>query len=286
MISALGAAVALWLWPGAVPIRALRVGGRSSLTSSGAAWAWARSRRRSGSAKTGETERIPRWVRWAAVVLCGLLVGIVTGPAVGVAAAGFGGTVIALVRAEVRQARDRRQRLAVLGTLRALTREVRVGAAPDAAVRAAAEAHSGAGTTVMDTLAGAMPLADPLGWWMARPNRSAPGAVVEEVMGPLLAGWELASRFGVPWAGLLDALTADLAEQVRLDADRQTALAGPRFSGYVLAALPGLGILLGTGMGADPLHVLLATGPGGLMTVVGVGLTCLGLAWTARLVRR
>ena len=219
-------------------------------------------------------------------MLGGLLVGIVTDPAVGIAAAGLGGTVTALVRAEMRQARARRQRLAVLASLRALTREVRIGSAPDAAVRAASEAHPGAGATVLDILAGAMPLADPLARWVARPRRSLPGAVIEEVMGPLLAGWELAARFGVPWAGLLDALTVDLADQIRLDTDRQTSLAGPRFSGYVLAALPGLGILLGTGMGADPLHVLLATGPGGVMIVAGVALTCLGLAWTARIVRR
>lgn len=286
MISMLGAAVALWLWPAATPVRALGADRPGPSVPRGGAGLPGRRRSGSGRTSTAATDRVRRLVRWAAVLLGGLLVGIATDPAVGVATVMLGGTVTALVRGELRQVRVRRERLIVLAGLRALAREVRAGAAPEAAVRATAEAHQGAGRTAMDMLAAAMPLADPLGWWVARPDRSATGPVVGQVMGPLLAGWELAGRFGVPWAGLLDALTADVAEQVRLDEDRQTALAGPRFSGYVLAALPGLGVLLGTGMGADPLHVLLATGPGGVMTVVGVGLTCLGLSWTARIVRR
>lgn len=286
MISMLGAAVALWLWPAANPVRASGADRPGPSVPRGGAGLPGRRRSGPGRTSTAATDRVRRVVRCAAVLLGGLLVGIATDPAVGVAAAMLGGTVTALVRGELRQVRIRRERLVVLAGLRALAREVRAGAAPEAAVRATAEAHPGAGRTAMDMLAAAMPLADPLGWWVARPDRSATGPVVGQVMGPLLAGWELAGRFGVPWAGLLDALTADVAEQVRLDEDRQTALAGPRFSGYVLAALPGLGVLLGTGMGADPLHVLLATGPGGVMTVVGVGLTCLGLSWTARIVRR
>lgn len=286
MISMLGAAVALWLWPAANPVRASGADRPGPSVPRGGAGLPGRRRSGSGRTSTAATDRVRRVVRCAAVLLGGLLVGIATDPAVGVAAAMLGGTVTALVRGELRQVRIRRERLVVLAGLRALAREVRAGAAPEAAVWATAEAHPGAGRAAMDMLAAAMPLADPLGWWVARPDRSATGPVVGQVMGPLLAGWELAGRFGVPWAGLLDALTADVAEQVRLDEDRQTALAGPRFSGYVLAALPGLGVLLGTGMGADPLHVLLATGPGGVMTVVGVGLTCLGLSWTARIVRR
>jgi tight adherence protein B len=68
--------------------------------------------------------------------------------------------------------------------------------------------------------------------------------------------------------------------------DRQAAeVAGPRLSGYLLAALPVLGLLLGTGMGADPVAVLVSTGLGQVLLVVGVGLSCAGLRWIARIVR-
>ena len=227
-----------------------------------------------------------RTARWLVAGLVGAFIALVIGPAVGAAGALLAGTIGALLGSELTEMRSRRQRAEILAGLRSLSREVRAGAAPDAAVRAGIEAHPGAGAAVLELLGAAMPLADPLGWWTGRQDARGTGPVIGDVVGPLLAGWELAARFGVPWAGLLDAMTADLAEQIRLDADRQTALAGPRFSGYILALLPGLGVLLGTGMGAHPVHVLLATTPGGVMTVVGVGLTCAGLAWTSRIVRR
>jgi tight adherence protein B len=43
---------------------------------------------------------------------------------------------------------------------------------------------------------------------------------------------------------------------------------------------------MGSGIGADPWAVLTTTGAGQLLLVLGVALEGVGLAWSARLVRR
>jgi tight adherence protein B len=53
----------------------------------------------------------------------------------------------------------------------------------------------------------------------------------------------------------------------------------------MLAGLPVMGLLLGTALGADPLHVLLHSGPGLGCLVVGGVLEGVGLWWALRIVR-
>jgi tight adherence protein B len=53
-----------------------------------------------------------------------------------------------------------------------------------------------------------------------------------------------------------------------------------------MAALPLMGILLGAGMGVNPVAVLLGSPLGNLLLVVGVALMCAGLLWSARIVGR
>jgi tight adherence protein B len=84
---------------------------------------------------------------------------------------------------------------------------------------------------------------------------------------------------------LIETVSVDLADQAMVDAQRQSQVSGPRASGYVLAVLPCLGLVLGLGMGADPVHVLFGTSAGQVMLLVGSLLSCAGLAWTARIVR-
>jgi tight adherence protein B len=43
---------------------------------------------------------------------------------------------------------------------------------------------------------------------------------------------------------------------------------------------------MGSGVGADPWHVLTATGAGHLLLMLGVGLELTGIAWSARLTAR
>ena len=207
------------------------------------------------------------------------MVGVLMGPAPGVAAGLVSATVLALTRDGWRRRRRRRDTKAWSECVRALAREVRAGADPLVAVTAVAGTRAG---KAMDALA---ELAAEMRW----PGSGAGAAGSSDKSGEpgrmLRAGWGLSRRHGVSWAVLLDALAVDLEDRLRLDRERAAELAGPRLSGVVLALLPGLGLLLGAGMGAHPLHVLLDTPVGGVLLVVGTALTCAGLGWTARIVR-
>jgi tight adherence protein B len=75
----------------------------------------------------------------------------------------------------------------------------------------------------------------------------------------------------------------DVAGRVRFDTQVRARMAGPKASGAVLTALPGLGVLLGELMGANPIRVLLATGPGQVLLAIGTLLACAGVCWTAKL---
>lgn len=104
------------------------------------------------------------------------------------------------------------------------------------------------------------------------------------VAGELAGAWLLAARHGVALAEVVDGLRADVASRreraVRVDA----ALAGPRATAVILTALPGFGVLLGSGFGADPLEVLLGGPIGGVLCLIGAGFLASGLLWTDRIV--
>jgi tight adherence protein B len=108
----------------------------------------------------------------------------------------------------------------------------------------------------------------------------------EPVFDRLRSGWLLTRRHGLAFTPLIEALAADVAEQLAADSERSGQVAGPRTSGYVMALLPLMGLALGAGMGADPVHVLLGSPLGNVLLLVGVTLTCAGLLWSARIVRR
>ncbi|MDT0380272.1 type II secretion system F family protein [Streptomyces sp. DSM 42041] len=99
------------------------------------------------------------------------------------------------------------------------------------------------------------------------------------------ACWQVATDGG---AGLADGLDR-VADALRAERDQRdelrAQLAGPRSTAVVLALLPAFGLLLGTAMGAEPLHVLLHSPVGLGCLAVGGLLEWAGLAWVARLVR-
>jgi len=239
-----------------------------------------------------------------------LLLSMLGGLLVGVSAALVGGTIAAMVRSELTRRRYQRDLAEILAATRTLAREVRSGAAPAAAILAGAAASAGTPARVLRALAVAVAghrggsELKPVSAWdfpgsasgepvaggppvvaSADRGRRADRDVAAEVVSRLACGWSLSARYGVPWAALIETVSVDLADRVRAAAQRDAQVSGPRVSGYVLAVLPALGILLGVGMGADPLRVLLGTGAGHLMLLVGCSLTCAGLAWTARIVR-
>lgn len=115
--------------------------------------------------------------------------------------------------------------------------------------------------------------------------RSAANQAGADGLAGAAACWQVAVDGG---AGLADGLDRIAAVQRAEHAEREdlrAQLAGPRSTAVLLALLPLLGVLLGTGFGADPLRVLLHT-PAGLACLVSGGLLeWAGLAWTGRIVR-
>jgi len=100
----------------------------------------------------------------------------------------------------------------------------------------------------------------------------------------LAAAVRLSASTGCSLAGVVTAVEDDLRARLHAAQELRTAVAGPRASATVLAGLPVLGLLMGSGVGADPWRVLTTTGTGTVLLVVGVGLELAGTAWSARLV--
>lgn len=208
-----------------------------------------------------------------------------------------GGAATVLGRWAAADRRCRRDLADLTAALRLVARELRAGASPENAVTAALGGSdsptrgargSGARTAmVLRVLAAPASTGDgPL----PRP-RGAPGRrradPVDELTVRLVGGWRLATRTGLPLTRLVDAVVTVAEERVTALDARRAEVAGPRLSGWVLAALPAMGLLLGSAMGVDPLAVLLTPhGWGPALLVAGTALTAAGLLWSARIVGR
>ena len=99
----------------------------------------------------------------------------------------------------------------------------------------------------------------------------------------LAAGWEVADRAGAPLADVVERLAETVRDDVDLMREVAAEAAPARATGQVMAVLPLLGLGLGAGMGADPVHLLTRTVPGALCLAVGTALACLGTWWVDRI---
>ena len=117
------------------------------------------------------------------------------------------------------------------------------------------------------------------------PPAEAPGEVAD-ALARIAAAARLSTRTGCSLAAVATAVEDDLRARARHRAEMRAATAGPRASAVVLAGLPVLGLLMGSGVGADPWRILTATGAGQALLVGGVALEAAGLAWSRRLVER
>ena len=249
-----------------------------------------------------------------AVILVGMggvlgLIFVVVGPAGLIATTAILLTGTVLVRRALADRRGRTALIDITGGLRLLGRELRAGAEPCVAATNAGAAARGAGAEVLRGLARLSRADDrpsvgsgsaghegvaPPGSGVDRGSTAAtarstaqlPDDPLSQATARLRSGWLLTRRHGLAFTPLIDALAADLSEQIAAEAERAGQVAGPRMSGYVMAVLPLLGLALGVGMGADPFRVLLLTPFGNILLLVGVLLTCVGLLWSARRVRR
>ena len=122
-----------------------------------------------------------------------------------------------------------------------------------------------------------------------RLGRPPPGTAADEptrALGRLAAAVRLSASTGCSLAAVVIAVEDDLRARLHAQQELRSAVAGPRASATVLAGLPVLGLVMGSGVGADPWRVLTTTGTGTVLLVLGVGLELTGMAWSARLVHR
>jgi tight adherence protein B len=95
---------------------------------------------------------------------------------------------------------------------------------------------------------------------------------------------QVVERAGAPSAAVHDGISAGLlAELARAD-DQAAALAGPRTTAGMLAALPLAGTVLGAAMGADVPGTLIGTPAGRVCLVLGIVFWLAGGLWARRLV--
>ncbi|HVE96788.1 MAG TPA: type II secretion system F family protein [Pseudonocardiaceae bacterium] len=231
----------------------------------------------------------PKWVKQRCLLLLlALAAGIgalLAGPGGGLAAAMMTGTANARWRA----GRDHRAvATAAIGlsdALGVLVAELRAGAHPsDAAGAAVVESPDGPSSATRALSAAAA--AARLGGDVPAALRCAGPVQLRSWLDRLAVAWSLADRYGIPLADLLDAVRSDTEQRVRFAAEVHARLAGPRATAAVLAGLPLLGLALGHAVGANPLRLLSDTSAGQGLLVVGTGLACAGVLWSARLMSR
>jgi tight adherence protein B len=185
------------------------------------------------------------------------------------------------VRLAGRAGRDRDRRAdAVIALCGALAGEVRAGRQPGEALLRAARDCGGLVDAQATVLAA------------ARFGGDVPGALEAAARQPggeglrgLAACWRVAVDQGAGLAAGLDRLAAALRAERDQRSDLRAQLAGARATAVMLAGLPALGLLIGTALGADPLHVLLHTAAGLGCLVTGGVLEGLGVWWVLRIVR-
>jgi len=198
------------------------------------------------------------------------------------AGAGIGGRLARRARASA--AVSGRDVAALAGRLAALSR---AGLTPQAAWAALA-AHPGPPGppgTLPDAVAAAVSAGLPASAAVRSAARAPAGARGggSEPLYWLSIALDVCERAGSPLAEVLDGFAASLRLEEAAAAERAAALAGPRATAAVLAALPLGGVLLGPAAGVNPAAALLGTPAGRACLAGGVLLWAAGLGWTRRL---
>jgi tight adherence protein B len=229
--------------------------------------------------RRGTTTAVPRKPIWIVAVCVGAL-GLVTladrPHLMVVGAVGVGASLAAaqLVLRERERAARVVRRSHTIDLCDALVAELRAGQPP---------------STALDIAAAEWPELETLGHAasrgadvprLLRSLAERPGA---EPLLHLAAGWEVAHRSGARLADVLERLSDSLRsdEDVRLEI--AGALGPPRATARLLAVLPVFGALLGTGLGADPIGVLVGSLFGAVCLAAGAALAVAGLFWVERI---
>lgn len=223
------------------------------------------------------THRAPDSLRLPAPLLIGLAAGasgiLLVGPFLGLAALGVGWVVASRILQALQQRSESAELIALSRALDVMTAELEAGHSPAGALHRAAEDATG-------------PLAEPL---TAIVSRLRVGATCAHALAAdprfhlISQLTQIADTHGLPLGGLLDTARASVEQRRIATAEIRALLAGPQATAVILAALPAAGVLLGQGLGANPLDVLLGDGLGQWLLLIGVGLICAGIAWSDRI---
>lgn len=228
--------------------------------------------------------RASRWREWAA-------------PAAGLVAAALGGSVIPLVlgalsvplvrrwlRARERERARGARGAGVVALCGAVVGELRAGSQPGqaltVAIRRTAAGPGGPGAAEAAVLAAAA-----FGGDVAAALHEAAREPGAEGLAGMAACWRVSVDGGAGLAAGLERLEGALRAERDREESLRAQLAGARSTTVVLALLPLVGLLIGTGLGADPLRVLLHSPVGWGCLLAGGVLEALGLLWCRRIVR-
>ncbi|WP_324194106.1 type II secretion system F family protein [Nocardia blacklockiae] len=170
---------------------------------------------------------------------------------------------------------------ALAAGLETVVGELRVGAHPSVAAATAASDLEGAAARAFAVCSARSRLGG-----SAADGLRAPESVIATELAHVAAAWQVAEQHGLALADLLATMRADLLSRKRFRDRTIAALAGPRATATVLAALPLLGIALGQLLGATPLRILLTPGPGAVLLPLGTALISAGLLWTDTITRK
>ncbi|MGJ9412753.1 type II secretion system F family protein [Aeromicrobium sp. CF4.19] len=228
----------------------------------------------------GRGRRLPssRAAQLAALVPVTILVLAIdaTAPALAaVTVAGVALFVLQQVRAQRQRARREATRVEVCGALDLLAAELRGGILASHALLSAATATDSLRPVRRAAAEGGdVPSA-------LRAAATQPGAAA---WAALAAGWAVAERAGAPMADVVEQIADTVRDDLDLVREVATEAAPARATGRLMAMLPVLGLGLGAGMGADPVHLLTRTVPGALCLAAGAAMACLGTWWVERIV--
>lgn len=195
-----------------------------------------------------------RWPRRSAVVVAGtaaLIAGAAGGPVAAVIAAVYVATAVVVVAARRRATADAKAFAAALAAVGAIAADLRAGNDPLVA--------------------------------LARVRSRLQPVEADSMSRRVDAALRVAEDTGAPLADLLDRLETDGRTLGRARASATAQASGAQATAWLLAALPAAGIALGTGVGADPVHVLLRTPLGAACAGGAMTFQIVGLAWTQRL---
>ena len=104
-----------------------------------------------------------------------------------------------------------------------------------------------------------------------------------ELLRDVAGAWQVSDGSGAPLATVIGRLEQSARVDREIDREIQSGVAPARATGRMMAALPAMGLLLGSGMGGDPVEVLTSTWIGVTCLAAGCGLACAGIAWIERI---